>query len=73
MQVNSLAADSSGMIWAGSVTGIMRFDPTKKIWQLFNRLDGMERDYLDGDMYITANNKLVIDQHCGRQPATRGK
>ena len=65
MQVNSLAADSSGMIWAGSVTGIMRFDPTKKIWQLFNRLDGMERDYLDGDMYITANNKLVIDQQNG--------
>jgi ligand-binding sensor domain-containing protein/two-component sensor histidine kinase len=65
MQVNSLAADSSGMIWAGSVTGIMRFDPTKKIWQLFNRLDGMERDYLDGDMYVTSNNKLVIDQQNG--------
>jgi signal transduction histidine kinase/ligand-binding sensor domain-containing protein len=64
MHVTSLATDTSGKIWAGSVTGIMRFDPTKKIWQLFNRLDGMERDYLDGTMFI-ANNKLIIDQQNG--------
>jgi len=65
MQVTSLATDSSGMIWAASIAGIMRFDPSKKIWQLFNRLDGMERDYLDGDMYVTSNDKLVIDQQDG--------
>lgn len=65
MQVTSLATDTSGKIWAGSVTGVMRFDPTKKIWQLFNRLDGMERDYLDGNIYVTSNNKLIIDQQNG--------
>ncbi len=62
MSVNSIVSDAAGRIWAGSASGLALFDPPKKTWQLFNRFDGLERDYLDGGLTITSNNKIVIEQ-----------
>lgn len=62
MAVNSIEIDTSGCIWAGTSSGLCLFDPSKKIWRPFNRMDGLERDYLDAGIFITANNKIVIDQ-----------
>jgi ligand-binding sensor domain-containing protein/two-component sensor histidine kinase len=63
MLVKSLQTDTSGRIWASTVAGLGMFDPEgKKIWQLFNRFDGLERDYLDHPIFITSNNKIIVDQ-----------
>lgn len=65
MSVNSIATDSSGRIWAGTASGLGMFDPAKKNWLLFSRIDGLEKDYLDGYLGFTSNNKIVIDQGNG--------
>ncbi len=65
MSVNSIATDSAGRVWAGTAAGLGLFDPSKKIWQLFNRLDGLEKDYLDGNIFVSADNKIIIDQQNG--------
>lgn len=62
MLVSSINTDSSGRIWAGTTAGLALFNPKNKTWRVYNRLDGLERDYLDGDISITSNNKIVIDQ-----------
>ncbi len=62
MLVSSINTDSSGRIWAGTTAGLGLFNPKNKTWRVYNRLDGLERDYLDGDISITSNNKIVIDQ-----------
>ena len=62
MQVSSINTDSTGRIWAGTSSGLGLFNPRNKTWRLFNRLDGLVNDYLDGNIFITANNKMIIDQ-----------
>lgn len=62
MAINSIKIDTAGRVWAGSSSGLCFFDPAQKIWRLFNRMDGLQRDYLDGKLFITANNKIIIDQ-----------
>ncbi len=62
MAINAIAADKAGRIWAGTAAGLAFFDPPTKTWKLFNRFDGLERDYLDGQIIVTSNNKIVVDQ-----------
>ncbi len=62
MGVNDLNTDSTGKIWANTSAGLAMFNPRVKYWRLYNRFDGMEKDYLDGSSFITADNKIAIDQ-----------
>ena len=62
MAVNDLNTDSSGKIWANTSAGLAMFNPKAKYWRLYNRFDGMEKDYLDGASFITTDNKIAIDQ-----------
>ncbi len=62
MEVNDLNADSSGKIWANTSAGLAMFNPKAKYWRLYNRFDGMHKDYLDVSSFITTDNKIVIDQ-----------
>lgn len=61
MNINSIATDTAGRIWIGTAAGLGLLDPLKNSWRLFNRFDGLEKDYLDGEMFI-ANNHLFVDQ-----------
>jgi ligand-binding sensor domain-containing protein/two-component sensor histidine kinase len=63
--VKDVAADSAGRIWVNTLAGLALFDPAKKYWRNYNHLDGLQTDYLDGNIFITANNKIVIDQKHG--------
>jgi ligand-binding sensor domain-containing protein/two-component sensor histidine kinase len=65
MEVNDLNADSSGKIWANTSAGLAMFNPKAKYWRLYNRFDGMQKDYLDGSSFITTDNKIAIDQANG--------
>lgn len=62
--VKDIKSDNEGRIWVNTLAGLGLFDPAKKLWQTFNRFDGLESDYLDGSLFI-ANNKIIIDQHTG--------
>lgn len=62
MAVNDLNTDSSGRIWANTSAGLAMFNPRAKYWRLYNRFDGIERDYLDLYSFITSDNKIAIDQ-----------
>ncbi|MEP6676925.1 MAG: ATP-binding protein, partial [Ferruginibacter sp.] len=65
MLVRGICTDSSGRVWAALASGLGLFDPKTKAWQLFNRLDGLEKDYLDNIIFITSNNKIIINQSNG--------
>jgi signal transduction histidine kinase/ligand-binding sensor domain-containing protein len=65
MIIRSINTDTMGRVWAGTTSGLGLFNPRNKTWRLFNRFDGMERDYLDGMVTITGNNKIVIHQENG--------
>lgn len=63
--VKDVATDSAGRIWVNTLAGLALFDPAKKYWRSYNQFDGLQTDYLDGSLFITANNKIVIDQKNG--------
>lgn len=65
MMIRGVAIDSLNRVWVATSAGLGYFDPTKKIWQTFNRFDGLESDFLDGGIYITKNNMLAIPQQDG--------
>lgn len=65
MMVRGVAIDSLDRVWVATSAGLGYFDPTKKIWQTFNRFDGLESDFLDGGIFITKNNMLAIPQQDG--------
>ncbi len=62
MDVYTIKVDTAGRVWAGSSSGLCFFDPAQKIWRVFNRMDGLQRDNLDRNIFITANNKIIVDQ-----------
>ncbi|HEY3385696.1 MAG TPA: two-component regulator propeller domain-containing protein, partial [Saprospiraceae bacterium] len=63
MQINQLATDSSGRIWVGTSAGLALFNPNAEasIWQLFNREDGIKRDYIDRSIATTTDGKLFFN------------
>ena len=63
MQINQLATDSSGSIWVGTSAGLAFFNPNAEttIWQLFNREDGIKRDYIDRSIATTTDGKLFFN------------
>lgn len=65
MQVNTLATDNSGRIWAGFAAGLAMFDPKVKVWQLFNRNDGIKKDYIDGEVIAVSDGKILVTQPGG--------
>lgn len=65
MSINYLNSDTLGKIWANTGRGLAMFNPKAKYWKLYNRFDGMEKDYLDVASFLTTNNKIVIDQQNG--------
>lgn len=65
MRAITIKSDTKGRIYAATAAGLTLFDPSKKVWQLFNRYDGLGSDYLDNKLFITSNNKIVIDQENG--------
>jgi len=65
MQVNSLTTDQQGRIWAGFAAGLGMFDPAVKVWQLFNRNDGIVKDYLDGPTIATTDGRVFLTQRNG--------
>lgn len=65
MQVNALATDKEGRIWGGFAAGLGMFDPKVKVWQLFNRNDGIRKDYLDGAINTTEDGRIFITQQNG--------
>lgn len=65
MAIRGTAVDSSGRIWVAAASGLGYFDPAKKIWQTYNRFDGLESDYLDQGLFITKNNMIAIAQPNG--------
>jgi ligand-binding sensor domain-containing protein len=60
-----IAVDKENRIWVNTGAGLAMYNQEKKIWRSFNRLDGMDRDYLDGSISITTNGKIVFDQASG--------
>lgn len=62
MAVNALNTDNQGRIWTNTPAGLAMFNPKAKFWRNYNRYDGMERDLLDGETVITANQHIAIDQ-----------
>lgn len=65
MMIRGVAIDSLDRIWVATASGLGYFDPTKKIWQTFNRFDGLETDFLDGGLFYTKNKMLAIPQEDG--------
>lgn len=65
MLIRGIVVDSLSRIWVATSAGLGYFDPSKKIWQTFNRFDGLETDFLDGGIYYTDNNMLAIAQPNG--------
>jgi ligand-binding sensor domain-containing protein/two-component sensor histidine kinase len=65
MQVNALATDKGGRIWGGFAAGLGMFDPKVKVWHLFNRTDGIRKDYLDGAINTTEDGRVFITQRNG--------
>jgi ligand-binding sensor domain-containing protein/two-component sensor histidine kinase len=65
MITTGIAVDKEDRIWVNTAAGLAMYDQQKNIWRSFNRFDGMNRDYLDGNIFITSNNKIVIDQSSG--------
>ncbi|HUR31935.1 MAG TPA: two-component regulator propeller domain-containing protein, partial [Saprospiraceae bacterium] len=63
MQINFMATDSAGGIWAGTSAGLALFNPDSeaKVWQLFNREDGIRRDYIDRPIIATEDGKLFFN------------
>ena len=63
MQINYMATDSAGRIWVGTSAGLALFDPHAEagIWQLFNREDGIKRDYIDRPIMATEDGKLFFN------------
>lgn len=63
MQINQMATDSSGSIWVGTSAGLALFNPDAEasVWQLFNREDGIKRDYIDRSIATTADGKLFFN------------
>ena len=63
MQINYMATDTSGGIWAGTAAGLAYYDPAAetKVWQLFNRQDGVKRDYVDRPVMATADGKVFFN------------
>ena len=63
MQINHMATDSAGRIWAGTSAGLALFNPDDEasVWQLFNREDGIKRDYIDRSIATTTDGKLFFN------------
>ena len=63
MQINHMATDSAGRIWVGTSAGLAVFDPASETgtWQLFNREDGIKRDYIDRPIVTTDDGKLFFN------------
>jgi ligand-binding sensor domain-containing protein/two-component sensor histidine kinase len=61
MQINYMTTDTAGRIWAGTPAGLALFDPKVKVWQLFNRNDGIKRDYIDRPVIATANGMFFLN------------
>ncbi len=67
MQINSMATDTVGKIWVGTSAGLALFDPDSDagVWQLFNREDGIERDYIDRPIVATEDGRLFFNVEGG--------
>ena len=63
MQINHMATDSAGRIWVGTSAGLALFNPDAEasVWQLFNREDGIKRDYIDRSISTTSDGKLFFN------------
>jgi ligand-binding sensor domain-containing protein/two-component sensor histidine kinase len=63
MQINQMATDSAGRIWVGTSAGLALFNPhaEERVWQLFNREDGVKRDYIDRIITTTTDGKLFFN------------
>jgi ligand-binding sensor domain-containing protein/two-component sensor histidine kinase len=63
MQINQMATDSAGRIWVGTSAGLALFNPDAEasVWQLFNREDGIKRDYIDRSISTTTDGKLFFN------------
>lgn len=63
MQINQMATDSAGRIWVGTSAGLALFNPhaEESVWQLFNREDGVKRDYIDRIITTTTDGKLFFN------------
>ncbi len=63
MQINQLSTDTFGRIWVGTSAGLAMFNPKagESVWQLFNREDGIKRDYIDRPIVTTADGKLFLN------------
>ncbi|HZV71064.1 MAG TPA: two-component regulator propeller domain-containing protein [Saprospiraceae bacterium] len=63
MQINQMATDSAGRIWVGTSAGLALFNPhpDMRVWQLFNREDGIKRDYIDRTIMTTVDGKLFFN------------
>jgi len=63
MQINFMATDSAGRIWVGTSAGLALFNPNSEagIWQLFNREDGIKRDFIDRPIMATEDGKLFFN------------
>lgn len=62
MQVNSLASDQQGMIWAGTASGLCAYNTRTGFWHMFNRDDGIRRDFFDRPVMTTSDGAVFLDQ-----------
>lgn len=67
MQINFMTTDTNGGIWAGSAAGLAYYEPWAEtpIWQLFNRQDGIRRDYVDQPIMATSDGRLFFNNVAG--------
>lgn len=62
VEINFLACDSKNNILACLHNGLAVFNRRLNAWQVFNALNGLQRDYLDLGVFAFANNKIILDQ-----------
>lgn len=59
-----ICKDSKGMLWVGSLSGLFCLDP-KRLWisSILREQQGLTYDYIDVEMSITPQGKLVVSNY----------
>ena len=48
--VISIGRDRAGILWAGTATGLNRYDPDGGTWQRFGEADGIANEFIYGSL-----------------------
>ncbi len=63
--LRGIAMDSIGRVWIASAAGVGHFSPLIKIWRNFNRVDGLNDDHVDGNLFTLPGGNIAVPQKGG--------